>query len=41
VANLALRIEGRWLKSRDEIFVKDGISKDNSTAITFSAAVSF
>ncbi|PZR22387.1 MAG: hypothetical protein DI535_26245 [Citrobacter freundii] len=41
VANLALRVEGRWLKSRDEIFIKDGVAKDNSTAITFSAAVSF
>lgn len=41
VSNLALRVEGRWLKSKDEIFVKDGVRKDNSTAITFSAAVSF
>jgi hypothetical protein len=41
VSNLALRVEGRWLKSKDEIFVKDGVSRDNSIAITFSAAVSF
>lgn len=41
VSNLALRVEGRWLKSKDEIFIKDGTPKDNSTAITFSAAISF
>lgn len=41
VGNLALRLEGRWLKSRDEIFSKGDVAKDNTTAVTFSAAVSF
>ncbi len=39
--NVALRMEGRWLKSRDKIFQKDGIASDNTTAVTFSAALSF
>jgi hypothetical protein len=38
---LALRLEGRVLSSKDDIFVKDGNAKSNSTAITFSAAISF
>jgi len=40
-ANLALRVEGRWLKSKDAIFSKDGEATDNTSAVTFSAAVSF
>lgn len=41
VKNVALRLEGRTLKSKDRIFVKNENSVDNNTAITFSAAVSF
>lgn len=40
-SNLALQVEGKWLKSKDDIFTKEGISKDHSTAITISAALSF
>jgi hypothetical protein len=42
VKNIALRIEGRLLNSKDKIFLKDesGTSSSN-TAVTFSAAVSF
>lgn len=39
--NVALRLEGRYLNSKDAIFSKDGTAKDNSTAITFSTAISF
>ena len=41
VSNIVLRLEGRTLRSRDKIFVKNENSVDNNTAITFSAAVSF
>jgi hypothetical protein len=40
-SNIALRVEGRTLTSKDEIFIKNGNPKANSTAITFSAALSF
>lgn len=40
-SNLALRAEARWLKSKDAIFSKDDIATDNTTTVTFSAAVSF
>lgn len=39
--NVALRLEGRTLNSKDDIFIKDGNTKSNTTAITFSAAVGF
>ncbi|MCU7548933.1 porin [Chitinophagaceae bacterium LB-8] len=39
--NISLRLEGRTLNSKDEIFVKEGISRDNNTAITFSTAINF
>ena len=39
--NVALRLEGRWLNSKDNIFVKDRSLVNTSTAVTFSAAVSF
>ncbi len=41
VKNIALRLEGRWLNSKDNIFMKDESSTGNNTAVTFSAAVSF
>ncbi|MCS3800702.1 porin [Niastella sp. OAS944] len=41
VSNIVLRLEGRTLRSRDKIFVKNENSVDDNTAITFSAAVSF
>jgi hypothetical protein len=40
-SNVALRLEARHLNSRDNIFVKDGVGKDNNTAITFSTAIGF
>ncbi|WP_207512887.1 porin [Longitalea luteola] len=39
--NIALRLEGRMLKSRDEIFIKGDNVTNTNTAVTFSAAVSF
>jgi opacity protein-like surface antigen len=39
--NISLRLEGRRLNSKDNIFVKDGNPKDNNTAITFSTAITF
>lgn len=41
VKNIALRLEGRLLNSKDDIFIKSDSSTNNNTAITFSAAVSF
>ncbi|WP_107685829.1 porin [Niastella populi] len=41
VNHLALRLEGRWLSSKDRIFVKKESWSANNAAITFSAAVSF
>ena len=41
VKNVALRLEGRTLSSKDKIFIKNESSTANNTAITFSAAVSF
>lgn len=41
IPNLALRIEGRNLRSKDEVFSSDNKPKSNATAITFSAALSF
>lgn len=39
--DVALRLEGRWLNSKDDIFVKERSVTSTSTAVTFSAAVSF
>jgi len=39
--NVALRLEGRTFKSKDNIFVKEAIFKKTNTAITFSTAISF
>lgn len=39
--NVALRLEGRYLNSKDAIFIKDGTAKDNNAAVTFSTALSF
>lgn len=39
--NAVWRIEGRMLKSTDEIFVKDGRAVDTNTCLTTSLAVSF
>lgn len=39
--NVALRLEGRYLNSKDAIFTKGATVKDNNTSITFSTAVSF
>lgn len=41
VKNIALRLEGRLLNSKDDIFIKGESSTNNNAAITFSAAVSF
>ncbi|HTN07929.1 porin [Agriterribacter sp.] len=41
VLNIALRLEGRTLNSKDNIFIKNGNPESNTTAITFSAAVGF
>ena len=41
VSNIVLRLEGRTLRSRDKIFVKNTNSTAGNTAITFSAAVGF
>jgi hypothetical protein len=42
VKNIALRLEGRMLNSKDDIFMKkDESLNGNNTAVTFSAAVSF
>lgn len=41
LTNVAIRLEGRLLNSKDDIFVKDGTPKDNNTALSFSTAVSF
>ncbi len=39
--NAIWRIEGRWLKGKEDIFIKDGIPTNSNTAITSSLAVSF
>jgi hypothetical protein len=41
VKNIALRLEGRWFNSKDNIFIKGENSTANNTAVTFSAAVSW
>lgn len=41
VKNIALRMEGRLLNSRDDIFIKRDDVISTNTAVTFSAAVSF
>ncbi|THU40274.1 porin [Niastella caeni] len=41
VKNIALRLEGRLLNSKDNIFIKKENSASNNSAVTFSAAVSF
>lgn len=41
VNNLALRLEGRWLRSKDRIFVRNESRSAANAAITFSAAISF
>lgn len=39
--NTVLRLEGRYLNSKDAIFIREGSPVDNETAITFSTAISF
>jgi Putative beta-barrel porin-2, OmpL-like. bbp2 len=39
--NLLLRIEGRYLNSKDKIFAKDALLKNNNSALTFSASIGF
>ena len=39
--NIALRLEGRLLNSKDNIFLKNESTTGTNTAVTFSAAVSF
>ncbi|HEX6431307.1 MAG TPA: porin [Niastella sp.] len=41
VKNIALRLEGRLLNSKDDIFTKKESTTNTNTAVTFSAAVSF
>lgn len=41
VSDVALRLEGRTLNSKDDIFLKNGTPKSNSIAIAFSAAWGF
>jgi hypothetical protein len=41
VAKVALRLEGRMLSSKDEIFIKEESRSANNTAVTCSVAVSF
>lgn len=39
--NVMLRLEARYLNSKDAIFSKHGTARGNNTAITFSTAISF
>lgn len=39
--NLLLRIEGRYLHSKEKIFLKESQLKSNNSAVTFSASISF
>lgn len=39
-SRISMRVEGRWLKSKDAIFVKNDRAKDNTASLTFSAAIS-
>lgn len=41
ISNVALRLEGRLLGSKDDIFIKGGDVKSSNTAITFSVAAGF
>jgi opacity protein-like surface antigen len=41
VQNVALRLEGRYLSSKDKIFIKNENRTANNAAVTFSTAVSF
>jgi hypothetical protein len=41
VKNVAIRLEGRTLHSKDAVFDKDGRGHDNNTALTFSTAITF
>ena len=41
VKNIALRLEGRLLDSKDKIFIKDESLTNSNIAVTFSATVSF
>ncbi|MBC7949392.1 MAG: porin [Chitinophagaceae bacterium] len=41
ISNVAMRVEGRLLNSKDEIFFKAGGPTSTTTAATFSIAVSF
>jgi hypothetical protein len=41
VKNMALRLEGRSLNSKDRIFIKDQTVVSTDAVVTFSAAVSF
>lgn len=40
-ANVALRLELRYLHSKDAIFAKDGRARTNNAAVTFSTAIGF
>lgn len=41
VNNVVFRVEGRYLTSRDDIFIRGGTAKNSNTAITFSTAINF
>lgn len=40
-ANMVLRLEGRNLQSRDELFTKNGNPRSNAPSVTLAAALSF
>jgi hypothetical protein len=38
---VVMRLEGRYFKSKDPLFIRDDFASDKNTAITFSTAISF
>ncbi len=41
IPNAVLRVEYRWLQSKDAIFVKNNVAQQGNQCLTFTAAVSF
>ena len=41
VKNALLRLEYRYLNSANPVFIKDGLPRDNNTAISFSTSIAF
>ncbi len=41
LTNIALRMEARYLKSNDDIFLKNNAPKNDNTSCTFSTAINF